>query len=249
MTGQKHGTGKTSFLRNCLPDDLQRYFVEGKINAQDKDSQYLLGSSLMVLDDEFGGKAFKDVKEYKAISDVNIITQRRPYASTVSTFKRRAILCGTSNETDILKDVTGNRRILPISVQKIRFDEMISIDKTELIMEAYHLYKSGFEWKIYSEADIEYLAQNTVENNAVLPFEEIFFNTFGLEKVTKYDKEVIMTQGDLLEWFHKNTVLKPTKYELKEIFTKNKMTYSAHWFEGKTKKGYKLYINQNDQPY
>jgi hypothetical protein len=249
LTGQKHGTGKTSFLRNCLPDELQRYFVEGKINAQDKDSQYLLGSSLMVLDDEFGGKAFKDVKEYKAISDINIITQRRPYASTISTFKRRAILCGTSNEVDILKDVTGNRRILPIAVNRIDFDAMLKIDKVELIMEAYNLYKDGFDWKIYSEKDVNYLAENTTDNNVVLPLEEIFFKTYSLEKVTKWDKEVILTQGDILEWFHKHTVLRPTKYEIKEIFTKNKMSYAAHWHEGKTKKGYKLYIMADDEPF
>jgi hypothetical protein len=126
---------------------------------------------------------------------------------------------------------------------------MISIDKTELIMEAYHLYKSGFEWKIYSEADIEYLAQNTIENNAVLPFEEVFFGNFTLEKQSNYDNEVVMNQGDLLEWFHKNTVLKPTKYELKEIFTKNKMTYSAHRIGGILKKGFKLYKTLSDNPY
>lgn len=249
LTGQKHGTGKTSFLRNCLPEELQRYFVEAKINAQDKDSQYLLGSSLMVLDDEFGGKAFKDVKEYKAISDINIITQRRPYASIVSTFKRRAILCGTSNEIDILKDVTGNRRILPVKVENIRFEEMLQIDKIDLIMEAYWLYKSGFDWKIYNEADIKYLEENTTENNAVIPIEEIFFNNYSLVANENHWKEVVLNQGELLQWFHLHTPLKPSKYEIKEIFTKNKMQYNVFRVDGGIKKGYKLYINSSDAPF
>lgn len=75
LTGQQHGTGKTSFLRNIMPSELNKYIVEAKINGHDKDSMYTLCNSLLVLDDEFGGKAFKDVKEYKAISDINIITR------------------------------------------------------------------------------------------------------------------------------------------------------------------------------
>ena len=252
LTGQKHGTGKTSFLRNCLPDELQKYFVEAKINSQDKDSQYLLGSSLMVLDDEFGGKAFKDVKEYKAVSDINMITQRRPYASTISTFKRRAILCGTSNEMDILKDVTGNRRILPIHVEKIDFDKMVNIDKIDLIIEAFNLYKSGFEWKIYSDEDIKYLTENTVESNAVIPIEEVFFNNFALEFGGDYNEEVVMNQGEIMQWFYDKTTLKPNKFEIKEIFVKNKMVYTPHRVGGQLKKGYKLYkkdpFNDNDLP-
>ena len=246
LTGQKHGTGKTSFLRNCLPDELQKYFVEGKINAQDKDSQYLLGSSLMVLDDEFGGKAFKDVKEYKAISDINIITQRRPYASTISTFKRRAILCGTSNEVDILKDVTGNRRILPIPVERIDFDTMVKIDKIDLIMEAYNMYQSGFDWKIYSEEDITYLYENTRENNVVIPIEEVFFNHYQLEQKGDYNIELVLNQGEIMEWFYQSTPLKPTKYEIKEIFVKNRMCYTVHRVGNVLKKGYKLYKKLTD---
>ena len=146
LTGQQHGTGKTSFLRNIMPSELEKYVIEAKINGHDKDSMYMLCNSLLVIDDEFGGKAFKDVKEYKAISDINIITQRRPYERESKTFKRRAILCGTSNELDILKDVTGNRRILPINVDNVDYDTMLSISKVGLIMEAYSLLKSGFVW-------------------------------------------------------------------------------------------------------
>src|SRR5690606_5902846 len=73
LSGQQHGTGKTSFIRNIMPKELRKYIAEAKINGSDKDSMYTLCSSLLVFDDEFGGKAMKDVKEYKAISDVNII--------------------------------------------------------------------------------------------------------------------------------------------------------------------------------
>jgi len=247
LTGQQHGTGKTSFLRNIMPAELDKYVIEAKINGHDKDSMYMLCNSLLVIDDEFGGKAFKDVKEYKAISDMNIITQRRPYERESKTFKRRAILCGTTNEIDILKDVTGNRRILPINVDYIDYDAMLLVDKIGLIMEAYSLLKSGFEWIVRTEDDINYIKQNTEQNENVLPVEEIFFNHFQITTSLQYPKEVVFNQGEILEYLNNFSVLKPTKYDLKEVLIKNKISYKLHRIDGENhKKGIKLYMKYSD---
>lgn len=242
LTGQTHGTGKTTFLRTLIPDDLSSYQVEGKISASEKDSMYLITSSLMVIDDEFGGKAFKDAKEYKAISDSNLITQRRPYNPEIETFKRRAILCGTSNEMDILKDVTGNRRILPIHVEKINFDKLLTLDSTGLIMEAYDLYKQKFEWAIFREEDISYIKHNSEMNEVAMPVEDLFFKFFQLESNTYFNVPVVMNQGDLLDFLISNSRMNPTKYDLKEVLVKNKMSYKLHRTSEGNKKGYLLYM-------
>jgi len=241
LTGQQHGTGKTSFLRNIMPKELDKYIVEAKINGHDKDSMYTLCNSLLVLDDEFGGKAFKDVKEYKAISDMNIITQRRPYEREAKTFKRRAILCGTTNEIDILKDVTGNRRILPISVEKVDYDKMLAIDKTSLIIEAYNLLKDGFEWILRTENEIEYLKLNSSKNETVLPIEEIFFKHFSIEQTANHVFEKVWNQGEILEYLNFKSILKPTKYDLKEVLTKNKLEYKMYRVDRGTKRGIVLW--------
>ena len=244
LTGQKHGTGKTSFLRNIMPKELDKYIVEAKINGHDKDSMYTLCNSLLVLDDEFGGKAFKDVKEYKAISDMNIITQRRPYEREAKTFKRRAILCGTTNEIDILKDVTGNRRILPISVDKVDYDRMLEIDKTSLIIEAYNLLQGGFEWILRTEEEIEYLKQNASHNETVLPIEEIFFKHFSTSQTINHCFEKVWNQGEILEYLNFHSILKPTKYDLKEVLTKNKLEYKLYRVDFGVKKGILLWSNE-----
>lgn len=246
LTGQQHGTGKTSFLRNIMPADLQKYAVEAKINGSDKDSMYMLCNALLVLDDEFGGKAFKDVKEYKSISDMNTITQRRPYERESKTYKRRAALCGTTNEIDILKDVTGNRRILPINVEKIDYDRMLLIDKTSLIIEAYNLLKSGFDWIIRTEEDIQYLKINSEDNEVVLPVEELFFRHFSLTPSNQYNDERIFNQAQILNYMLAISHIKPTKYDLKEVLTKNKIKYQSHRITAdKTTKGIKLYVKRD----
>lgn len=246
LTGQQHGTGKTSFFRNILPAELEDYFIQEKINSKDKDSMFRLCSSLIIYDDEFGGEGFRDVKAFKAVSDINIITQRRPYSQADITLKRRAILCGTSNEIDVLKDVTGNRRILPINVEKIDYDRMIAIDKTSLIVEAYNLLQSGFEWILRKQDDIDYLRINSNKNEMVLPIEEIFFKHFSLEKTSEFWNERVLNQGEILEFLNANSIMRPTKYELKEVFTKNKMEYKSFRINGIVKNGVKLYMKQSD---
>lgn len=246
LTGQDHGIGKTSFFRNILPRKLYRYFVESKISGKNKDAKFRMCTNLIMLDDEFGGNAFKDQKEFKDISDKNIITDRLSYGKRDVTWKRRAALAGTCNELDILKDVTGNRRILPINVTTIDYDKIVSIDKESLIMEAYNLLKEGFDWKIYKPEDRQYIYDNTIQNQAVLPVEEIFFNHFSLEEDFEYPSRIVMNQGEILEYLNKVSLLKPTAYQLKEVIIKNKMSYSCYKDGGKNKKGYVLYMKRTE---
>lgn len=253
LTGKKHGTGKTSFFRNIMPSELQKYLIQSKLSIKDKDSIKRLATSLIILDDEFGGKAFKDDKEFKDISDQTMITMRLPYGEEDVTLRRRASLAGTSNELDILKDVTGNRRILPILVESTDYDKVVAFDKVSLIMEAYNLYKSGFEWRIYSEEEKQYIKENTSKNEVVLPMEEVFFMYFSTEQTNEHPIEVVMNQGEVWQYLNINSGLKPSKYEVAEIFKKNDFTYKSHrirdGLDTRVKNGVKLYMaGTNNNP-
>ena len=251
LTGQQHGTGKTSFAKHIMPKELKPYFIEGKIDSSDKDSMFRMATSLMILDDEFGGKTVKDNKAFKALSDTNIITLRRPYGTGDMSYKRRAILIGTSNEMDILKDVTGNRRVLPIQVPvKIDYDRLITIDTTKMIVEAYNLLKSGFDWIIRTQDDIQYIKDNSAENEVILPMEEGFFKYFSLEPKTPFDQMVVFNQGEILEYMNQYSGLKLDKYDIRDIMIKNKFTYKNQRDSmGTQKKGMRFYLQvQNTKP-
>jgi len=241
LTGQQHGTGKTSFFRNALPDELSDYMIEEKIESKEKDSVFRMCKSLFMFDDEFGGDGFKDVKAFKRITDITRVTQRRPFAKQDSIFRRITALCGSSNEDDILKDITGNRRILPINVQSIDYYDMIASDRKALIIEAYNLYKSGFNWVVRTQEEIDYIRANTQQNEVVLPIEEVFFNHFSLEFNEWFPKEVVLNQGEILEYLNLNSILKPNKYDIKEVLTKNKLSYKVYRTGNETKKGIKLF--------
>ena len=246
LCGQQQGTGKTSFFRNLLPKELSKYMIEHKIDSKDKDSIYNLVKGLIVLDDEFGGLATKDVKDFKKIADANQIDIRLPYSAFYSKMKRKASLCGTSNDISVLKDVTGNRRILPLNVMSIDYDSMIKIDTDSLWREAFHLWRENFDWKIYSSEDIDYLAKNTNSNIEVMPVEEIFFTRFSLEKTDYFTERRILNQGDILNSLNLNTSINITKFDVRDIFVKNKIEYKSFKISGVFKKGVELYIHNID---
>lgn len=247
LCGQKQGTGKTSFFRNLLPEDLQDYLIEKKIDANDKDSMYNLAKGLICFDDEFGGLATKDVKDFKRVADTNWIDIRLPYSAFYSKIKRRASLCGTTNESNILKDVTGNRRLLPINVESIDYDKMIKIDTNSLWREAYKLWREDFDWKIYKAEDIEFLNDNTAKNIEVNPIEELFFTHFSLEETSEHTQKVVMNQGEILNYLNANCATNVSKYDVKDIFVKNKFNYKTYRFNGKVKLGILLFKFEQNQ--
>lgn len=255
LCGQKQGTGKTSFFRNLLPNELQDYLIEKKIDANDKDSMYNLAKGIICFDDEFGGLATKDVKDFKRVADTNWIDIRLPYSAYYTKIKRRASICGTTNEANILKDVTGNRRLLPCNVESIDYDKMISIDVDSLWREAFKLWREGFDWKIYKSEDIEFLNENTSYNIDVNAVEEIFFSHFSIEETVNHTEKVVFNQGDILNYLNIHSAFKASKYDVKDIFTKNKMIYKLHKFKNIAKKGVILYKeqtfvqNNNDVPF
>ena len=146
LTGGQN-TGKTEFFRRLLPKELQKYYAESKLDAG-KDDDLLMCQKLIVMDDEMGGKSKQDERRFKELTSKSSFSLRAPYARFNEDFKRLAVLCGTSNAPDVINDPTGNTRILPIEVTSINHKLYNSIDKDELFMEAYRLYKEGNEWQL-----------------------------------------------------------------------------------------------------
>lgn len=155
LTGEVQNTGKTEFFRRLLPTALKKFYAESKLDAG-KDDEILMTQKLIIMDDEMGGKSKKENKRLKELTSKQTFSLREPYGRNNVDLVRLAVLCGTSNDNELLNDPTGNRRIIPIHVDSIDQDAYNSIDKTALFMEAYHLFIAGFEWKL-NKQDIEYL--------------------------------------------------------------------------------------------
>lgn len=218
LVGGQH-SGKTEWFRRLLPNGLKKYYAESKLDAG-KDDDILMCQKLIVMDDEMGGKSKQDEKRFKELTSKNIFSLRAPYGSHNEDFKRLAVLCGTSNDPEIITDPTGNTRILPIEVMSIDHELYNSIDKDELFMEAYRAYESGEEWRLTNE---EFLALNDIGNDfETVPFErELILKFFSA--TDGYAEYLTATEiKDYIENNSKQKITSMKKFgaELRKVFGK-----------------------------
>ncbi|EAR14045.1 VapE domain-containing protein [Robiginitalea biformata] len=147
LTGEQ-GTGKTKFFRNLLPESLSSYQTENKLNKEN-DIAPLMTKKLIICDDEFSGKNKRQADEFKELVSKEKFSVRKPYGKVWEDLTRYAVLCGTSNDDRVLYDMTGNRRIIPVKIRSIDHDRMAEIDKTELFMELYWMWRDlGDKWML-----------------------------------------------------------------------------------------------------
>lgn len=214
-------SGKTEWFRRLLPKDLQKYYGESKLDAG-KDDELLMCSKLILMNDEMGGKSKHDEKLLKELTSKSVFSLRAPYGRHNEDFKRLAILCGTSNEIDIMQDPTGNTRIFPVEVLSINHELYNSINKDDLFMELYNLYESGFEWRLTKE-EIEHL-QGMSKNYEGINFERECIMEHFLPP-TELGTVEMLTATQIKDYIENNSrqQIRNMKYfgrELKSIFGK-----------------------------
>lgn len=159
LTGGQ-GIGKTLFFRELLPEELRPYYSQDKLK-EGKDSMLLLSRKLIICDDEWGGKSKKDVEAMKEILSMETITARRPYGIFDEDYKRRAVLCGTTNRTDLLSDDSGNRRILPVGIASLNVEEMRKVNRAHLFAELLEAYEAAPQGWYLAADDVEELKSMT----------------------------------------------------------------------------------------
>jgi hypothetical protein len=231
LTGCQN-SGKSEFFRRLLPDDLKKYYAESKLDAG-KDDDLLMCQKLIVMDDEMGGKSKQDEKRFKELTSKSTFSLRAPYGRFNEDFKRLAVLCGTSNDPDIVNDPTGNTRILPVEVLSIDHELYNSIDKDELFMEAYRAYKEGAEWQINKEEmAILKVVSDEFEQT---PFErELLIEFFRIpqEGETGQRMSATMIKNEIeFRSQQKVTSLKKLGIELRKMFGKPFKSNGMHVYE------------------
>ena len=148
--GEKQGTGKTHWFRYLLPKPIRYLYAESKMDAG-KDDEILMCGKLIINDDEYGGKSKREEKRMKELTSKEFINVREPYGRVSTDLKRLAVFCGTSNETQILSDPTGNRRIMPIHILDIDHDLYNQCDKEGLWRELFCMFQMGANYKLLGE--------------------------------------------------------------------------------------------------
>jgi len=205
--------GKTKFFRNLLPDELMSFYAESKLD-EGKDSEILMTKKLVILDDEFGGKSKQDAKRLKELSSKQWFNLRRPFGRTSEDLRRLAVLCGTSNDDEVINDPTGNRRIIPINVIDIDHDKMEEINKVDLFIELYNEWIENKDSFILSKDEIEILNNCTQLNEQPSQEEEMILKYF-YPIDTLLGNYLVLTNTEIKAYIEeKNNTIRLNPYKL-----------------------------------
>lgn len=191
FSGEKQGTGKTHWFRYLLPKQLRYLFAESKMDAG-KDDEILMCLKLIILDDEYGGKSKKEEKRLKELTSKEFINVREPYGRVSLDLRRLAVFCGTSNETQILNDPTGNRRQIPIHILGIDQNEYNKCDKVALWREIYAMYRNGWDYTVLRQ-DIEELNESTSAFKHSTPEEDLIHKKLSPGSTSNYGEWMSLT--------------------------------------------------------
>jgi predicted P-loop ATPase len=189
--GEKQGTGKTHWFRYLLPKKLRYLYAESKMDAG-KDDEILMCGKLIINDDEYGGKSKKEDKRLKELTSKEFINVREPYGRVSVDLKRLSVFCGTSNETQILSDATGNRRIMPIHINDIDHDYYNQCDKEGLWRELFCMFQMGAEYTILKE-DIDRLNAATEMYKISTPEDDLIHKKLSPGSATSYGEWMSLT--------------------------------------------------------
>lgn len=164
--------GKTKFFRALLPEGLQEYFAQSAVRDNDN-FKALMCSNLLIYNDEFDTKNKVGVAVFKEMISADKYSYRKPYARMNCHYKRLAVLCGSSNENDIVYDPTGNRRLLIVNVKDIDWVGLEKFNYEPMYSAIYRLCVKNNTWWHLSKEDIKSLNLETSDNVAVSQEEEL----------------------------------------------------------------------------
>lgn len=134
----EQGVGKTSAVMALVPFD--DWFAEINLGERDDDLLRSIKGKAVCEIGELRGLHTKDSEGIKSLITRRVDEWIPKYKEHKVRYARRCVFIGTTNETQFLADPTGNRRWLPVKVQKADI-EAIKADREQLWAEAVYLFK------------------------------------------------------------------------------------------------------------
>jgi predicted P-loop ATPase len=143
------GVGKSAFLRALAGND-DWYSDNFNTIDGDKAAEKLRGMWIVEMAELLATKKAKDVEAIKAFITSTTDTYREPYARRTVQRPRICVFAGTTNNERFMTDTTGNRRYLPLlvnksNVKKSLFDNIKDVenDFKQAWAEALYIYKNN----------------------------------------------------------------------------------------------------------
>jgi len=168
------GVGKTTWMLNLCPQELNDYIYSGTINPNNKDTLIHLAECMFINMDELENMNRTEIGAFKEIITKAAIRMRRAYGHHIEAFARRASFMGSVNSSQFLTDSTGSRRFLCFEVLSINYQH--PIDLQMVYSQAWELFQQGFKF-YFDKEEIDAITEsneqfqiNTVEEELLLTY-------------------------------------------------------------------------------
>jgi predicted P-loop ATPase len=136
---------------------------------------------------ELAGIRKADVEAVKHFLSKQEDTYRPAYGRTVETYKRQCVFIATTNDDPFLRDSTGNRRFLPVSVRRENspknIEDLTSEHVEQLWAEAVVLYNRGES--LVLSVEVQEVAAQTQEAHLEVDSRKGLVEEFLEKKITK----------------------------------------------------------------
>ena len=124
-------------LGACVPTDPS-WHVESTMSTDNKDFFMQMRGKIIVEFSEGETQSKTEVKKMKGIITTPSDKYRPAYGRYSIDFPRRCVFAMTTNQSEYLKDDTGNRRWLPVACEGKIDTEWLEDNRDQLMAEAYH---------------------------------------------------------------------------------------------------------------
>lgn len=220
----KQNDGKSMFVRNLNPFP-PAYFTDA-FNPEQKDDVKRLATCFMINIDEMADLGRRDINLIKSKMTFENVKMRLPYDAKDSDLPRIANFWATTNETQFLTDVTGSVRWVIFDIESIKHDNggnngYMSIDIHNVWKQAYHLFKTGYDFKL-SDSELKESEEKNRQYQSLSKEYEYIERYFEVPTDENYE---IMYRTEIIEYiqaqhrglqlneFHVSKALKFYKFE------------------------------------
>ncbi|MCR8667082.1 DUF5906 domain-containing protein [Aestuariibaculum sp. M13] len=196
------GCGKTTWLLKLIPMDLHDYVTSSQIKPGDKDSMLRLCDNILINMDEMASYSNTQIEFYKELITKDKVSERRAYAQFSENYIRRASFVGSTNNSKILVDTTGNRRFLVFEVKNIDYLHQVDLDM--VYAQAKALLDSGFQhW--FDNTEIQLLEKNNANFRQLSTEEEYLDMYFRKPSVSETNSVEYMNASEIIAYIKKES--------------------------------------------
>jgi hypothetical protein len=141
-------TGKSTFIRHLNPFGMH-YYTEAPLR-EGKDTEFRFAENFIYNLEELSSLSTHDIDKLKAIISKYNVKERKPFAINDVVLPRRCNFWGSTNKRFFLQDDQNTRWVI-IPVTHINWSYKQEVDMAQVWAEAWHLYKSGFDYQLTAD--------------------------------------------------------------------------------------------------